>query len=277
MILVLGNFAGVFSNLLKLLNWSIVLKENDILLFYYTNKKEHNENGHIVPFLSYGGDLSRIIFYKYFEFPKDCSIETFLEDSRIEMFYPPESKYTPTNTLYFQSDFPLIRQTYYEQIQKRLHFTSYMKSFLENEVSLLRRYQAEGKRILAVYLRSNGHFIDPFNIDTLFQEIHSIAKEYDYVVPITQIQSFFDRSKEEFQEKILSFPRNYLQDDVDWKKNVSDEDFEQEFRLAIQDVYLASQCDFILGGPSNMLLGSLFLNPTVSFKIFDELKNREVV
>lgn len=277
MILVLGNFAGVFSNICKILNWSFHLDDNDTILFYYTNKREHNDNGRVLPFQTYEKDLSRIFFYKYFEYPPSASLNTFLQANQFEMMFPPASALSLTVKSYFDPSFPMIRQAHFEHIQKRLQFTPLMKALVEKEVAVLRQYQAAGKRIAAVYLRSTGHFVHSFNIDALFQEIHTVVKEYDYILPITQIQSFFDRSKQEFQEKVISFPRNYMQQDVDWKKNVSDEEFEEEFKMAIVDVYVASQCDFILGGPSNMFAGSLFFNPTVPFHVFQELNGKELV
>lgn len=273
MILVLGNFAGVFSNLLKLVNWSFHCKDEDLILFYYTNKKEYNEDSFSVPFLSYGGDLSRIIFYKYFQYPTDCSLETFLEVSDLQMGYPPASVFTPSISMYFEPTFPEVRQLYYQHINKRLIFTPYMNSILEKELSVLGEYQKAGKKIMAVFLRFTGFLneVNPlessFSIDNYFQELHSMMKDYDYILPITQIRPFFEKTKQEFQEKCISFPRDYLDQNEDWKKVVSDEEFEEEFKLAIQDVYLASQCDFIVGRPSNMLLGSLFFNPNVPFYI----------
>ena len=55
---------------------------------------------------------------------------------------------------------------------------------------------------------------------------------------------------------------------------MSDEEFEEEFKIAILDVYVASQCDIVLGGASNMFAGSLFFNPKVPFFFLEELKGK---
>ena len=87
MILVLGNFAGVFSNILKLLSWSIQAKDSDTILFYYTNKS-NNDDWRIMPFQNYEQDLQKIFFYKYFQIPQECSLQTFLQANKFEMGYP---------------------------------------------------------------------------------------------------------------------------------------------------------------------------------------------
>ena len=288
MILVLGNFAGVFSNLCKLLQWSLCKKENDTILFYYTNKFQHNDFFHVVPYHDYETDRHRIFFYKVFEFPKGCSFDTFVEPHTFEMGYPQIEKETLPPCLqsyesgfvfcsprvYKDPEFPQIRKLYHEHFQRRLPFTSEMKEFLRPELFLLTKIQTEGKRVLAVFLRSTCHF-EGYNVENVFDELKRTMKDYDYVLPITQIRPFLERVRNEFQEKCICFPRTYLPGDTDWTVQVlDDEEFFLEFRNVIADVYLASQCDFILGGSSNMMLGALFMNPTVPFKLFKELEDR---
>ena len=289
MILVLGNFAGVFSNLCKFLTWSLVLKESDSLLFYYANKGAQNDFIGALPFRNYEEDRKRIVFYKYFEYPPNCSIDTFLKRDEFEMGYPtipkeslPTCLQQYTNgfifcspSVYFDPYFPFIRKLYHSHIEKRLQFTPSMKAFLEPELQILRAKQSEGKKILAVFLRSTSHFTN-YNVDALFQEIEDIMGNYDYILPITQIHPFLHRTIQQFGEKCIRLPRKYLSQDIDWIHQVlSDKEFEEEVQSAIADVYLASQCDFVMGGSSNMFLGALFFNPNIPYKVFKELKEKE--
>jgi hypothetical protein len=78
--------------------------------------------------------------------------------------------------------------------------------------------------------------------------------------------------KQKYPEKVISFSRKRLNIDTDWEKNVSDEVFEEEVKMAIIDSYLMSQCDAILAGISNMLLMSMFFNPTVPVTLFESIK-----
>jgi hypothetical protein len=288
MILVLGNFAGVFSNLCKLLTWSLILKDSDSILFYYTNKGNENDNVRVLPFQNYGEDTKRIFFYKYFEYPEGCSLESFYERDRFEMGYPsisnealpsflqkyPGGFFFCNPKLYLDPDFPAIRHLYNAHLQKRLRFTESMKAYIEKDLSVIRGVQQQGKKVLAVFLRSTCHFRN-YNVDAVFSELRYVMKDYDYIYPVTQIGAFLQRCIQEFGNKTLVFERRYLNQDVDWTRPMSDEDFELEFRDAIADVYMASQCDFIMGGSSNMFLGALFFNSQIPFQLFAELADKE--
>jgi hypothetical protein len=65
---------------------------------------------------------------------------------------------------------------------------------------------------------------------------------------------------------------NLVNEDDDWV-DVSNLDYEKEFINSFSDVFIASQCDFIIGGSSNMMLGALIINPNIKFKLFECLKN----
>lgn len=286
MILILGNFAGVFSNLMKLLSWSIKLNDQDKILFYYTNKAEH-DNPRRLPFNDYEEDLSRIFFYKYFEYPSGCILDTFRQGTQFEMGYPeipkeslPSFLQGYTNGFVFCSfklfndpSFSEIRHFYHKHMEKQLQFTFLMNTYIHKDLSIIRNLQEQGKRILAVFIRCTAHFVS-YDVDKVFEEIKEVADQYDYILPITQIAPFFQKALSIFGDKCLVFPRKYLEGNVDWCRPMSDEEFEEEFCSAVRDVYLASQCDFILGGSSNMLLGALFWNPHVPFKIFKELSQK---
>lgn len=274
MILVLGSFAGVFSNFLKLLNWSFHCKEDDKILFYYTNKS-NNDDWRVLPFQNYEQDLQRIFFYKYFEYPEGCSSETFLNVNQFEMGYPPSSVLSPRLTIYTDDNLPQIRQVYHEQIKKKLIFTPLMDQYVGPYVSLIKELQQKGKRILAVFIRCTQHF-ESYDVEKVFEETQSVVNHYDYILPITQVGPFFEKAKALFGDKCISIPRHYLSTNMDWTRPMSDEEFEEEFCSAIRDVYLASQCDFVLGGASNMFLSALFWNPQIPFKIFDELVNKNL-
>lgn len=290
MIYILGNFAGVFSNVCKFLLWSILLKEEDTLLFYYTNKGLQNDNHRVLPYHEYEKELGRIFFYKYFEFPKGHAIDSFLSLSSFEMNYPSiQSSNLPTclqpypngfvfcsPNVYKDPHFSEIRKLFHEHIQRRLQFTESFRNVIEEEAEPIRRLQAQGKKILAVFLRSTSHF-QHYNTTAVFEEIQEVMKDYDYILPITQIGPFLKQTYDMFGERCIVFKdRIYFSEDKDWIQRLyTDEEFEVEFKNAILDVYLASQCDFIMGGSSNMFLGALFFNPTVPYKMFQELKGKD--
>lgn len=58
--------------------------------------------------------------------------------------------------------------------------------------------------------------------------------------------------------------------DQDWvEKKLS---FRDEYFLILSDALLLSKCDLIMGGSSNIFLGTLFINNHIQFKIFNILK-----
>jgi hypothetical protein len=242
----------------------------------------------VVPFRNYGEDTKRIFFYRYFEYPEGCSLESFCERDMFEMGYPsiPNELLPPFlqpypggfifchPRLYSDPHFPIIRHLYNAHLQKRLRFTELMKDYIEKDLSTIRKLQEQGKKVLAVFLRSTCHFTN-YNVDAVFSELRYVMKDYDVIYPVTQIGAFLQRCIQEFGSKTIVFQRRYLNQDVDWTRPMSDEEFEAEFRDAIADVYMASQCDFVMGGASNMFLGSLFFNPQIPFQLFAELAEKE--
>ena len=48
--------------------------------------------------------------------------------------------------------------------------------------------------------------------------------------------------------------------------------FKEEYFLILSDALLLSKCDLIMGGSSNIFLGTLFINNQLKFKIFNILK-----
>lgn len=288
MILLLGNFAGVFSNILKMLTWAVASSGTYTMLFYYRNKGGHNDDASVIPFTGHPYDsIDKNIFYKYFRYPDCVSEKTFLYCNDFNMGFPPGMlvgelpacmSNWPSLGIYSNPAFyrdphlPEIRSLYHTHCQKYLRFTPWFEEEIQKENSILQSYRSQGKRILAVFLRSTIHY-KGFNIYNIIDEIQKDLVNYDYVLPFTQVEPFFELCKQRFQEKCICLPRDRLSSDRDWEKNVTDEQFEKEVKMSIIDVYLASQCDHVMSGASNMFLGCIFFNPTITFTLYDELKN----
>lgn len=288
MIHLLGNFAGVFSNIIKMLTWAIAYNDTAIILFYYRNKGSHNDNPQIVPFVGNPHDsLDKNIFYKFFQYSDCSSSNSFLYIDQFTMGFPggmiegqvptcmvnwPGLGIYSNPAFYRDPNLPEIRALYHKYCQKYLRFTPWFREEIEKENSMLQFHRSQGKRILAVFIRSTIHY-QGFNVMNIINEIQKELIHYDYVLPFTQVEPFFELCKQAFQEKCICLSRQRLSSDRDWEKNVSDGQFEKEVQMSITDVYLASQCDHVMSGASNMFLGCLFFNPTIPFTLYDELKD----
>jgi hypothetical protein len=53
---------------------------------------------------------------------------------------------------------------------------------------------------------------------------------------------------------------------------MSNEEYFQEVEECLIDVLLASQTSHVMSGASNMFLGTLVINPEITFDLFESLK-----
>jgi hypothetical protein len=278
--IVLHNYAGAGCNLVKYLSWTLLYSANNKVLFYYRNKKvpyDANDNPNVFFIEKFEDFVENNLFYKLFQYPINrlppclanypTLFPTNIKGDTVSLLF------TSRRTFYTDPLLPAIRQAYFEQIQKNLRFQPWFQQEIQKELQVIQDFQKEGKTVLSVFLRSSQHFIESiFSFDTLFEEISKHLQKYDYVFITTQIESLALRAKEIFGDKVIRFERKRLPGDIDWNKNVSDEEFEEEVKMAIIDSYLMSQCDAILSGLSNMLLMSIFFNPTVPFTLYETIK-----
>ena len=112
-------------------------------------------------------------------------------------------------------------------------------------------------------------------IDHIISELDILIKEnnYEHIFLVTMIDIFYAKVLEKFKEKVIVVEdKRYTSVDKDW----GDKDWDhgsnsylQESLDSYTEVYIASQCKFVIGGASNMLLGCLFMNPNINFKLFD--------
>jgi hypothetical protein len=303
--LVLHNFAGAGCNLVKYLTWTLLYSKDPTVkvLFYYRNKRfpyDANDNPNVFYIETFEDLVEKNLFYKLFQYPAGCSDNSFTKDAKFTLSHPTEYPVAllppcftnfPTlfpscvkdgkvclifgaqRALYRDPLLPEIRQAFYEQIQKNLQFQPSFQQEIQKELQVIQDIQKSGKKVLASFVRFSSFYKGPsFEIEDVIKEIGSHLQSYDYLFVTTQVDPTFQLVKERFGDKVISFERKRLQGDVDWEKNISDEAFEKEVKMAIIDSYLMSQCDAILSGMSNMFLMSIFFNPTVPFTLFETIK-----
>jgi hypothetical protein len=110
--------------------------------------------------------------------------------------------------------------------------------------------------------------------EQIYQEIKNEfdSNEYDKILVACDVDYFIKLMVEKFGEEKIIFT-NYKRVnglDQDWvEKGLT---FKEEYFLILSDALLLSKCDLIMGGSSNIFLGTLFINNQLKFKIFNILK-----
>ena len=294
--LVLINIAGFFSNFFKVLNWELVNDNNNIIVPYfitrsmkyitsdfvnYTDTKiyENNEN------------IWEKMFYPIREYNNNDLLD---KNNKFCWDYPKGNQYTfpyPLNnfkdgyifcnySIYVHPLFPQIRQIYHECYNK-FKWTPYLKNHIENNLKII----PNPKKTVAVFFRFTklyGEITE--HLKNTIEELKVVMQDYDKLFLITIITSVVKEMTAVFGDKVIILQDKNMVETLnhDWGGvfigntyiPIEINDYTKECVQCFTDVYLASTCDYILAGSSNMLLGALIINPTVKFKILDVLKDK---
>jgi hypothetical protein len=303
--LLLGNYGGTFCNTQKYLLWCLVKKEEDTILFFYANKSDNN-HPNMRPFdpnkFYTHEEQNRNIFYKFFEYPQGMNKTDILKLDVFEMNYPcfldkstydkyglkqfPESfslhenNFIFTTKLFSDPNIQLYRNLFNSLWKEYLIPTPYLQDRIDSTLKCVTDLQKQGKRILATFIRTPWHFTHTekkgYEFDDLLDEIIEEMKDYDYLLPITQVGPYYNILQETFPTNMIKLDRIRLPEMADWAhQNLNDLQFEDEVKTAIIDVYLASHCDTVAGGLSNLFISTLLLNPEIKFKIFKCLEGKD--
>ena len=302
--LLLGNYGGTFCNTQKYLLWCLVKKEEDTILFFYANKSD-NDHPKIPPFepnkFYTAEEQDRNILYKLFEYPQGMNKTDILKLDVFEMNYPcfldkptyekyglkqfPElfslhdNNFIFTTKLFSDPNLQVYRILFNTLWKKHLIPTPYLQNRIDSELEPILKLKKQEKRILGAFFRTPLHFNnnkESYKFNDLLDEIIEEMKEYDYLLPITQVGPYYDILKERFPKNIIKLDRIRLPEMVDWvHQNLNDLQFENEVETAIIDVYLASHCDTVAGGSSNLFISTLLLNPHNNFKVFKCLEGKD--
>lgn len=279
---IITNWAGFFSNFLKYIAWTLCY-ENEKIIFHFVDTIEKTEKSKtmntistITPNLLYKENIWDIMFIKKEEY----SLED-LNGQACETNFPREGYPSPLNkinngyiycnaNIYRHEHFQQIREIYYGETQK-LTLTPYIKEYIhKNSKALL--YPEE---TIAVFIRFPGHYNDKNdNIYDIISEVEILLDKHNlsYIYLVTMVDEYIKVFMDKFKNKVIMFGNKRLTNiKMDWIDDI--QDYKQESIDCFSEVYVASKCKFAIGASSNMLLGCLFLNPTMEFKIFDTTAN----
>lgn len=301
--IILTNCCGFFSNFFKVLNWELVNHKNTTIVPYFITRsvKEltcipySNIDRHIYPERE---NIWELMFCPIREYKK---IQLNDQKNIFTWDYPKYNNWGQTfpyplnqfkwgyifcnYSIYVHPLLPKIREVYHN-CYKKFKWTQYLNTHIENNLKII----PNPKKTVAVFIRCQGHYNNlnldkDYQINKIIEELKVVMENYDNLFLVTIIKPYIDKIKNIFGDKVcfLSDKNISETENHDWggvhrdaKKSlfIPDKkiDYKKECVQCFTDVYLASTCDYILGGSSNMFLGALIINPTVKFKILDIFK-----
>lgn len=192
-----------------------------------------------------------------------------------------EGKFWNNPNIFLDQNFQILRDEY-NRAWNKINIKSHV---IEN----LNKYLIDfGKKTLGVSVRIPLHYTynrpegDPISkkmspesyYDQICQEIEDEFdnNDYDKIFVACDVEYFINLMIEKFgRDKIIFTDYKRVSGlDQDWvEKKLS---FRDEYFLILSDALLLSKCDLIMGGSSNIFLGTLFINNHIQFKIFNILK-----
>ena len=293
--LILINVSGFFSNFFKVLNWELVNNNNNVIVPYFINRSMKYIT---VDYANYidtkiyedTDNIWEKMFCPIYEYNNNDLLD---KNNRFSWDYPKGNQnifpYPLNNfkngyifceyTIYNHPLLPQIRQLYYECYNK-FKWTPYLKNHIENNLKII----PHPKKTVAVFLRYTGHYIGVKEyLKNTIEELKVIMQNYEKLFLVTMIKTVVKEFTDVFGDKIIFLQDKNMVETLnhDWGgvfvnntyTSLEINDYMKECVQSFTDVYLASTCDYILGGSSNMLLGALIINPTVKFKILDVFSN----
>ena len=282
--IIIINFAGFFSNYLKALSWRICSNNEEKVVPYYLDRglKFITVPSHTYLDKNIYNDKENIWEVMFEPFNTYTKAELNDTNNTHVMNYPNNWPH-PLNQMYMFGNYKLYYSEHFNKIRymyndviKEMKLTPFLRDYVEKAKTVLKNPE----NTIAVFIRGPAHFFrnNYTYIDHIISELDILIKEnnYEHIFLVTMIDIFYAKVVEKFKEKVIVVEdKRYTSVDKDW----GDKDWDhgsnsylQESLDSYTEVYIASQCKFVIGGASNMLLGCLFMNPNINFKLFDCLQ-----
>ena len=249
---------GFFSNFLRYIAWTLC-NPNDKIIFHFVDTSENKEN----------------IWNVMFEQPEYKLPD--LSPYNLGSHFPTKGYPSPLDKInngYIYCDANIYRNQHFQQIRhiynaetEKLILTPYIKDYINTHSKGL----VYPEETIAVFIRYPGHYSDNNdNIYNMMSEVEELLNKHklNYIYLVTMVEEYVKLFVDKFKDKVILFGnKRFTSINMDWLDEMKD--YKQESIDCFSEVYVASKCKFVVGASSNMLLGCLFLNPTMSFKIFD--------
>ncbi len=285
-VIVVSNWAGFFSTFLKYLAWSLCEPSARVVCLYVDNGRHDDTPRTQIEWATAEQMQKENIWDTMFD--QGACARGAISGRRCEIFFPTRGFPAPLSSInggyicmsahvYESEHFPAIRAIYHAETRK-LRLTPFIQEYIRMNSSAL----ASPSETVAVFVRYPGNYSDSDRfssgctrtVHTLISEVASVMAErgLEYIFLVTMVDMYVAAFQEAFPGRVVLFGSKRLAS-VDTEWFVGYTDYKQEAIDAFSEVYAASTCKYAIGMSSNMLMGCLFLNPALEFKIFECGKN----
>ena len=287
-----ANYAGFFSNWLKILDWIriIEIENHNLNIKVVTNWDgwmEDNQNNvwqSLFQSQNYNS-TDKIVGSANTYFARDKNVI-----ANLHIIIPSIPSIISTycnyffgvSTVYHDPEFNLLRQKYHEAY-KKLSCTPKINEYVKN---IRIKYELDEQITwLGVHIRSPFYYKMNLKISEKdfvtrivndIQDTMKLTKSNGLFIA-TQYEPMLDAIKCSFCDdiRIVYIDTYRTQKNIDWvisrkENNIS---ILNEVIDVWTDVQLLSKCQHVLGGSSNVFFATLIINPNVPFTLFNTLKN----
>jgi len=178
-------------------------------------------------------------------------------------------------SVYTESEFVKLRRVYNYVYNENLK----LKSELIPVSNIPEKTLGVNYRYIKMYFTNDGKMtpfkqimsLEEFNKKYL-EQIESTFEsgKYEKIYVASSHRVFFEECLNKFKDKLLYIPMNRLEEDL-WEaeRNVP---LTTEYTDVLTDTLNLTKCDHLLISPSNIIFAALYINPNVTYNIFDFLK-----
>ncbi len=271
--------AGFFSNLNAALGWYWYSMRTEIPAYIHWDGI-HNKNVFDIFFnqkhLYISHNFEHNANVQHSPLFTDQIKEAFKEDIGETIFNKYDSGwFLCQGLLYTETEFVRIRRLY------NYIYTENVKlhTDLLHQPTLPENTMGVNYRFLRFYYTNDGRRV-PFSKLMSIDEYHSKYinqiqstfenGKFDNIYVASSQQGFLNLCSEKFKDKLISLPMRRIEEhQTEYDRGSS---LMEEYTNVLKDVYNLINCRHLVISPSNLIFGVLYMNPDISFDVFDFLK-----
>lgn len=177
--------------------------------------------------------------------------------------------------VYTEETFYKLRNLYNELYTKNLR----LKTHLIPSIDIPQKTLGVNYRYIIMYFTNDGKMTpyknlmstDEYHKEYITQIENTFEKgNYEKIYIASSQRLFFEECLKKFKDKLLYIPMKRVEENqIEFDRGVS---FRKECADVLFDTINLTKCDHLLISPSNIIFAALYINPNISYEIFDFLK-----